>query len=235
MKIAGIQNVTLIDYPSKIACTIFLLGCNFRCGFCHNPELVVEKNDNEISQKEVLSYLEKKRRYLDGVCITGGEPLLSLDKDFVKRIKALGYLVKLDTNGSFPERLKEFVDDDLIDFVAMDVKASRENYSKVVCANVDITKVEESIKIILNSGIDYEFRTTIVLEVHDISEMLKIAEWLRVLDEGGNPKRFVLQGFRNQGKFIDEKYKLKKDVEKDFLLKLQDAVKSYFGEVEVRV
>ncbi|HKL23166.1 MAG TPA: radical SAM protein, partial [Candidatus Nanoarchaeia archaeon] len=109
MKIKGIQKTTLIDYPGKIACTLFLFGCNFRCGFCHNPELVIKEEVQDIDEKEILNFLEKRKGKLEGVCITGGEPFLTLDKNFIKKIKEKGYFVKIDTNGSFPEKLKDFI------------------------------------------------------------------------------------------------------------------------------
>src|SRR3989338_8819499 len=130
MLIKGLQKLTLIDYPGNVACTVFLHGCNFRCGFCHNPELVNNPSlaGRTIPEKEVLDFLERLRGVLDGVCFTGGECLISLDKSFVRKVKEMGYFVKIDTNGSFPDKLKEFIDEKLVDFVAMDVKASPEKY-----------------------------------------------------------------------------------------------------------
>lgn len=234
MKIAGLQKVTLIDYPEKIACTIFLYGCNFRCGFCHNPELVIEPVKEIINEKEVLSYLEKKKKYLDGVCITGGEPLLSLDIEFLKKIKELGFKIKIDTNGSFPDKLREIIQAELVDYIAMDIKSSKNKYNWVVGPGFDLEKIEESIKLIAESGVDYEFRTTIVEGIHDVVEAKEIAVWLNELI-GKKPRKFVLQGFRNQGKFIDGKYKLVKDVEEEFLLKLKNYIKDYFERIDIRV
>jgi len=234
MKIAGLQKVTLIDYPEKIACTIFLYGCNFRCGFCHNPELVIEPVKEIINEKEVLSYLEKKKKYLDGVCITGGEPLLSLDIEFLKKIKELGFKIKIDTNGSFPDKLREIIQAELVDYIAMDIKSSKNKYNWVVGPGFDLEKIEESIKLIAESGVDYEFRTTIVEGIHDVVEAKEIAVWLNELI-GKKPRKFVLQGFRNQGKFIDVKYKLVQNIEEDFLLGLKDFIEEYFEKVEIRV
>lgn len=234
MKICGLQKTTLIDYPGKIACTIFLYGCNFRCGFCHNPELVIERNDNTISKQEILDFLNKRKKYLEGVCITGGEPLMNLEKDFLNEIKKLGYLIKLDTNGSFPERLKEFINEGLIDFISMDIKSSLEKYSYVSSSEVDIKKIKESIRIIINSNIDYEFRTTILENIHDKEEVKKIALLLDNLAET-KVKKYVLQGFKNSGKFIDLKYKFKRDVSEDYLLKLKQEVIEFFEDIEIRV
>lgn len=232
MKIAGIQKLTLIDYPDKMACTLFLHGCNFRCGFCHNPELVVELCNEQLTETEVLSFLDKRRKYLDGVCITGGEPLMSLDKEFLKKIKEKGYLIKIDTNGSFPDRLKEVLD--LFDYVAMDIKSSKDKYNWVSNSGVEVELIEESIKLIVESGLDYEFRTTLVEGIHNSDEVRKTGEWLNDLI-GKKPKKYVLQGFKNFGKFIDEKYKEKPSMREDFVYKLKDIAEDFFEEVEVRV
>src|SRR3989338_8960504 len=132
MKIAGIQKMTLIDYPDKIACTFFTFCCNFKCGYCHNPELVIRKGIiNNYPIEECLDFLKRKRKYLDGVCITGGEPLINHDiKDFLFKIKKMGYLIKIDTNGSNPDRLKEIIDEKLVDYVAMDIKSDKEKYKQ---------------------------------------------------------------------------------------------------------
>ena len=232
MKIKEIQKLTLIDYPGRLACVLFLSGCNFRCGFCHNPELVLQEFGENISEEEALRFLEKRKMQLDGVCITGGEPLLSLDKYFLKQIKNLGYFIKIDTNGSFPDKLKELVDEGLVDYVAMDIKASREKYKEVVNAEVDLEKIERSIKII--SGLsNYEFRTTIVEGVHDVEEVKRIGEWLnRVVER--KPRKFFLQGFRNKGKFIDESFNEKKDTTEEILDEMKENAEDYFEEVGVR-
>ena len=233
MKIKGLQKLTLIDYPGKLACTIFLFGCNFRCGFCHNPELVLNKLGGNISEQEVLDFLEKRKKYLEGICITGGEPLLTLEKNFLEKIKSLGYKIKLDTNGSFPEKLEEFVSEGLIDFVSMDIKSSKENYLKVSNSKIEIEKIEKSIKLI--SGLkDYEFRTTILEEIHTTEEMEKIGKWLNELI-GKRPKKYFLQGFKNNGKFIDQKYQNKIDVTEVFLERLKQKIECYFEEVGIRV
>jgi pyruvate formate lyase activating enzyme len=231
MKICGLQKTTLIDYPKKIACTIFLYGCNFRCGFCHNPELVIEENNNVFSEEEILEFLDKRKKYLEGVCITGGEPFLTLEKNFLREIKKREYLIKIDTNGSFPERLKEMIDEGLVDFVAMDIKASKENYGKTINADIPIEKIEESIKLISKLE-NYEFRTTVVDGMHDIEEMKKIARWLNELI--GKPKKYSLQGFKNSGKVLDEKFKDKKNTSEKFLKEIQEEIKGSFEEIEIR-
>ncbi|MEJ2267606.1 MAG: anaerobic ribonucleoside-triphosphate reductase activating protein [Nanoarchaeota archaeon] len=233
MKIAGIQKTTLIDYPGKIACTLFLYGCNFRCGFCHNPELVLYNPEKVYFEEEILEFLEKRKHQLEGICICGGEPLLSLDLEFLKKIKSLGYLIKIDTNGSFPEKLKKIIEKKLVDFVAMDVKSSKENYKKLINSKIDLEKIEESIKLISLLG-NYEFRTTIIEGVHDLEDVKKIAIWLNEII-GKKPKKFCLQCFKNGGKFIDESFSKKKNTSKEFLEYLKKGIESYFEKVVVRI
>ncbi len=235
MKIKGIQKTTLIDYPGKIACTIFLFGCNFRCGFCHNPELVLKTNSQDISEKEILEFLEKRKKQLEGVCITGGEPLLSLKKDFVRKIKNLGYAIKIDTNGSLPEKLKEFLDGGLIDYVAMDLKSSKENYSKVVGVEIDIGKIEESIKLLFSSKVNYEFRTTIVKRFHDEKEMKNLFAWISSLVGNKKLKNYSLQGFVNKGKLLDMNFEKEINVFEKDLLPFKKIAEEFFEKVVLRV
>ena len=233
MQIGGLQKLTLIDYPKKIACSIFLFGCNFKCDFCHNPELVFPVKDKlSFTEEEILDFLEKRKKYLEGVCITGGEPLLNLDPNFLRKIKGLGYFIKIDTNGSFPEKLKQLIDEKLVDFVAMDIKSSKENYDKITNSKIDIDKIEKSVKLI--SGLNaYEFRTTIIEGIHDVGEVKKIAIWLNEVI-GRKPKKFYLQGFKNQRKLLDEAFKKKENTSEKFLNELKEEVKDYFGRVEIR-
>jgi pyruvate formate lyase activating enzyme len=232
--IKGLQKLTLIDYPGKIACTVFLFGCNFRCGFCHNPELVVKPNPETYSEEEVLDFLEKRKEQLNGICFTGGEPLLTLKKDFVKKIKKLGYFVKIDTNGSNPKKLKEFLENKLVDYIAMDLKASPEKYSSVINTKAPIKKLEESIKLIIKSKIDYEFRTTILKRFHDKEELEKIGKWIIKLTKGKKPKKYFLQGFVNKGKLIDEDFRSEPNVYENYLKELKPVAEEFFGKVGIR-
>ena len=187
MLIGGLQKTSLLDYPDKISAIIFTQGCNFRCGYCHNPELIAFSN-NSIAENEVFDFLSLRKGKLDGVVITGGEPCLQADlKTFIKKIKSLGFLVKLDTNGSFPNILKSVLED--IDYVAMDIKAPLEKYSQIAKANIDTVKIQESIDLIIQSGIDYEFRTTVVKSQLDFSDFEKIGELIK------GAKRYYLQKF----------------------------------------
>ena len=198
MRILGFQKMTMLDFPGKIACTLFTAGCNFRCPFCHNAPLVTHIDGQEFSQEEILSYLNKRKGMLDGVCITGGEPLLWKDtRDLIIKIKELGYAVKLDTNGSFPEVLKSLVNDKLVDYVAMDVKNSPEKYALTADADTSVVeKVDESIKFLLSGVVDYEFRTTVVKEFHTPADFEKIGKWIEGAD------KYYLQAFVDSGDLI---------------------------------
>jgi pyruvate formate lyase activating enzyme len=232
MKIKAIQEVTLIDYPGEIACTLFFYGCNFRCGFCHNPELVLKSNEKDYSKDTILKFLKKRQGELEGVCITGGEPLMTLEKSFLQKIKDLNYLIKLDTNGTFPDKLKELIDNKLIDFISMDVKSSQDKYNEITNSKVNLKNIEKSMKLISNLK-NYEFRITILEKFHDEKEIQKIAIWLNKII-GKKPKKFVLQGFKNKGKFIDKKYNKIKDTKENYLKNLKNSIKDYFEEIEIR-
>jgi len=174
MRIGGLQKTSFLDYPHQMACVIFTVGCNFRCPFCHNKELVDSKLVNEqISELDIFNFLEQRKNLLEGVVITGGEPTLQVDlEDFIKKVKAMGYKVKLDTNGTNPEILEKLIKDKLLDFVAMDIKNDWENYDKTVGVKSNLEKIKKSVKIIKESGLGYQFRSTIVRGIHDL-EMIK--------------------------------------------------------------
>ena len=181
MEIHGFNKTTLLDYPEHIAATVFTGGCNFRCPFCHNGELVLDPGCQPlIPEEEVLAYLKKRQGILQGVCVTGGEPTLQKDlKDFLRKIKELGYPIKLDTNGYMPGVLWDLMQEHLIDYVAMDIKASRDNYARAAgLPHMDISRIEESIGILKSSGIPYEFRTTVVRGIHTVVEFEKIGKWI---------------------------------------------------------
>ena len=189
MKLSGIQKLTLLDFPGKVACTLFTPGCNFRCPFCHNASLVFSCVQN-ITEEEVLSFLKKRVGILDGVCITGGEPLLQKDiAVLLAQIKALGFLVKLDTNGAFPERLEPLLVEKLVDYVAMDIKAGRRNYHTAIgLPTVDLDSIERSVTLLKTSGVDHEFRTTTVKGIHSMKDFEDIAVWL-----AGEEKYYIQQ------------------------------------------
>ncbi len=233
MRITGLQKFTLIDYPGKIACTLFMQGCNFRCGFCHNPELVIDSGSKNYDEKEILDFLEKRKKQLEAVCITGGEPLISLDLDFLKKIKKLGYFIKIDTNGSFPGMLKKLLDLKLLDYVAMDIKASKEKYKEITNSNVDLSKIEESIRLVASLE-NYEFRTTIIEGKHSEDEIEKMMRWMKNLT-GKKLKNFSLQGFKNSGKLLNESFKKEKNTSEKYLEDLKRIAEKYFENVEIMV
>ena len=226
MKIGGFQKMTMLDFPGKIACTIFTYGCNLRCPFCHNSSLVIEEAEL-ISVDEILTYLERRKRLLDGVCITGGEPLLQPDIfELMEKIKKIGLLVKLDTNGAYPEKLKEALERGLVDYIAMDIKNSKEKYPLTTGIDaLDISPFEKSVEIIMNSGVDYEFRTTIVKEFHTVEDMKKIGEWIR------GAKRYFLQGFVDSGALIGKGCSAH---EKNTLEAFRDALLAYIPTTQLR-
>jgi pyruvate formate lyase activating enzyme len=203
--------------------------CNFKCGFCYNSSLVFDAETGvKISEKEALVFLDERKNFLDGACISGGEPTLHAGlPEFCAKIKAKGLLVKLDTNGSNPEMLKILVEKKLVDFVAMDIKASKEKYSLVCGTKIDLEKISESIGIIKNSGIDYEFRATVVPFLEE-KDLLKIGEWLN------GSKKFVLQQFHNEMPLIDKKLQKIASYSPEQLKKFAEKLKPFFEKIEVR-
>lgn len=192
MEFVGIEKFSLVDYEGKVSCVLFFAGCNFRCPFCHNSSLINSKNNNPISFNSILEFLLTRRGLIDAVVISGGEPTLMDDlKDNISQIKALGYLIKLDTNGTNPIVLKDLIESNLIDYVAMDIKNSLEKYPLTTAAKVDLENIKESIGIIINSGIDHEFRTTVVKEFHSLEDMEKIASLIK------GAKKMRIQKFVN--------------------------------------
>lgn len=204
MKLGGLQKLTLLDFPGHTACTVFTVACNFRCPFCHNASLVLGGHGgaDDVNEEEFFSFLEKRKGILDGVAVTGGEPTLQKDlKPFLRRIKDMGFAVKLDTNGYAPEILKEILDEGLSDHVAMDIKSSREGYAKVSGVNgIDLSKIEKSIELLKNSNVTYEFRTTAVKGLHTAADFLKIGKWI------GNVPLYFIQQYVDSGDIIESGY-----------------------------
>jgi pyruvate formate lyase activating enzyme len=232
MTIGGLQKLTLIDYPGHIAATVFTVGCNFRCPFCHNPELVLGTCNMEHGtrmEKDFFELLENRKGKLEGVCITGGEPTIQPDIfKFIEKIKSFGYKVKLDTNGSRPDVLRLLYAQNLLDFVAMDIKNSLNNYGKTTNSKVDVERIKLSVDLIRNSGIDYEFRTTVVPGIHIEKDFLEVAKWLK------GSKKYVLQAFEDKGKILDSRLKKKTKGKKLDLDKIAKNIEKYFGKIEIR-
>ncbi|MDD3614220.1 MAG: anaerobic ribonucleoside-triphosphate reductase activating protein [Candidatus Pacebacteria bacterium] len=224
MEIGGLQKTTLIDYPGKIACTVFLIGCNFRCPFCYSAELVLPekiKDQPRIDEKDFFRFLKERREYLQGVVVCGGEPTIHSDlPDFLAKIKKMGYFVKLDTNGTQPQVLKSLIDKKLVDYIAMDIKAPLDDrYDRATGVHVDITKIKASIELIKQGSIDYEFRTTVVPTLHSLEDILTIARQL------APAKRFYLQNFRPE-KTLDEKFLSIKPFAEEELEKIAEQIRS---------
>ncbi len=209
MNIAGLYKTTLLDYPEHIATSIFTVGCDFCCPFCHNRDLVISREDRKtdlIPQEEILRFLESRKKILTGVCISGGEPTMQLDlKEFIRQIKAMGYAVKLDTNGHHPEVLKGLLSANLVDYIAMDIKNSTDKYAITTgCQYIDYNKIEKSIQLILDAGntetpaISYEFRTTVIKELHTEVDLIEIGK--RISGKG----RYYLQSYEENGNVIQK-------------------------------
>ena len=228
MKINGFQKLTLLDFPGHTACTIFTGGCNLRCPFCHNALLVTEEDElEEYPEEEILAFLKKRQGILDGVAITGGEPLMQRDiRAFIEKVRALGYAVKLDTNGTFPKQLRELTDAGLLDYVAVDIKNSREKYAETTgMRELNLSGIEETVRLLLQGRVPYEFRTTVVREFHTPEDIQKIGEWIR------GAERYVLQHFEDSGNLIGKNMH---PVSKEEMMEMQRIVQNYVGSAEVR-
>lgn len=228
MRIQGLQKLTLLDFPEHVACTVFTAGCNFRCPFCHNASLVVDiKKENEITEEEFFRFLEKRKGVLDGVCVSGGEPLLQTGIEiFLRKIKDMGYAVKLDTNGSFPDKLRHLVELNLVDYVAMDIKNSPELYGITVGVEpLDIVSVQKSVSYLKEGHVPYEFRTTVVKHYHTKEAFEQIGQWIM------GTEKYFLQSFVDSGDLINGKTKGCSEEEmKELLL----AVQKYVPQAKLR-
>lgn len=203
MKIFGLQKLTLLDYPGKVACTAFTGGCNFCCPFCHNASLVINPDaTGAMDEDEFLRFLQKRVKVLDGVCISGGEPLLQPDIELLMRhIKKLGLSIKLDTNGSFPSLLKHLIDNKLVDYVAMDIKNSKKNYFKTIGTDkIPLESIEKSADLLMKKVVPYEFRTTVVRQLHTAEDFIAIGQWL------SKDSPYYLQAFVDSGDLIEENF-----------------------------
>ena len=197
MNITGLQKMTLLDYPGKVACTVFLQGCNYACPFCHNSPLLPFEGESFMEEAELLAFLEKRKGILDGVCITGGEPTMYAGlENLLRSIKALGYAVKLDTNGSSPGVLRHLAEEKLVDYVAMDVKNSPSRYGETVgVPGLKLASVEESLRFLIGGAVAYELRTTLVQQLHDEAALVDMGKWLCSLVADKKPAALYLQSF----------------------------------------
>lgn len=230
MLISGFQKSTLLDYPGKLACLVFTYGCNLRCEYCHNPELVIQpfRKDIAVSEEDIFSFLQKRESLIDGVVITGGEPTLQKDLiPFIKKIKDMGFLVKLDTNGTNSKVVKKILDLDIVDYWAMDVKYDREIYIQNLETKVNYEEIEKSIKLIMENSKDYEFRTTYVKGIHTIDSANGIGELIK------GSKRYYIQNFRS-GKTINPILNSRNSFTQEELEKLKKTMEKYVKDVEIR-
>ena len=228
MRIAGIQKLTLLDYPGKVACTVFLSGCNLRCPYCHNPGLVLPErgNESEMPVAEVEAFLARRKGTLDGVCVTGGEPTLQPELPaFLEKLRCLGFAIKLDTNGTNPEMLKVLMHDGILDYVAMDIKNSPERYRET-CGGADVlSKVQESAGLLLNGATGFEFRTTVCKPLHTERDMAQIGRWLK------GAKRYFLQAFVDSGDLVSGGVQAHT---RDELTRLRQTVLPYIPNTQLR-
>ena len=228
MKIGGFQKTSLLDYPDEVSAIIWTVGCSFSCPFCYNKDLV-EGRVGLFPEEEIFSFLEKRKGLVDGLVITGGEPLIQDDiVEFCQKVKKIGYLIKIDTNGMHPDKLKELIDKKLVDYVAMDVKAPKEKYDELSGVKTDISKIEKSIDIIKNSVPDYEFRTTLVPKLLKKEDIIEIAKWL----EGS--KNFYLQQFKGDVTTISPECKGLTPYPNEYLLETLEEIKPFFKHCELR-
>ena len=226
MLIKGFQKTTLLDFPSKVASTVFTGGCNFRCPFCHNASLVTHIDSEYISEEDIFAYLKKRKVILDGVCITGGEPLLQKDiGDFCQKLRELGLLIKLDTNGSQTDKLRELADAGLVDYIAMDIKNSKALYAKTCGLSEFPSDIEKSVNFIMNAGIPYEFRTTVVRELHTKESIRELSVWI------SGATHYYLQSFKDSGDLISDGLSAYTDAEMEELLEI---AKEYVPSAQLR-
>ena len=224
MKIGGLQKLTLLDFPEKVACTVFLQGCNFRCPFCHNSSLL--RGIDAFSEEGLFAFLKKRQGLLDGVAITGGEPLLSEGiTEFIQKIKALGYAVKLDTNGSFPTRLSALMQAGLLDYVAMDIKNAPEKYDATASCTGALAPVKESLALLRSGNVPYELRTTVVDELHEEADFLEIGRWL------AGEERYFLQEFKDSGDILQAGLHAASE---EKMLRCLELVKTYIPNAQLR-
>jgi len=231
MLFGGLQRTTLVDYPGKVAATIFTAGCNFRCPYCHNPELVLPeliKKQPKITEKEILEFLEERQKLLEGVCITGGEPTIQSDLiDFIKKVKDLGFLVKLDTNGSCPNVLNSLIEGKLIDYIAMDIKAPKQKYELFIEDENIVDNIDKSIELLKQDKIDYEFRTTLAPNILEEQDILAIVNWIQFAP------RYFLQRFKNS-KVLNEKFKNLQPWSEQRIKNILKKIKPYFSKCDIR-
>lgn len=227
MRIDGLQTLTLLDYPGKVACTVFTSGCNMRCPFCHNASLVCGEVPPFMEKEEFFAFLKKRTGVLDGVCVTGGEPLLQEGLiPFLLEVKEKGFTTKLDTNGLLHDRLRAVVEAGAVDYVAMDIKNCKARYAETAgVPGLDLAPIEKSVQFLMEGSVDYEFRTTVVKELHNKADFDEIGRWLK------GAKRYFLQSFKDSGDILSPELS---PMEKADLLEIRDRLRAEIPGVELR-
>ena len=229
MNIGGLQKTSLLDYPNKLSAIIWTVGCNFRCPYCYNIQLLDQNFKDLINEEEILEFLKKRVGKLEAVSITGGEPLLDNDIfNFIKKIKKLNYFIKIDTNGSFPNKLKKLIDENMVDFISMDVKAPKYKYDIISGVKVKIENIQKSIDLIMNSSNNYEFKTTIVPPILNKNDIVEIAKWIK------GAKQYYIQQFKNDTQILSDTIKNIDPYPIEYLKDIKNEIKSYFDKCEVR-
>ena len=230
LHIKGIQKMSLVDFEPYAVTTLFFGNCNWRCPYCQNPDLITKFNElPDINPEEVLEFLKSRKKWIDGVCITGGEPTLNKDlPDFIKKIKEIGLLVKFDTNGSNPKMLEHLIKDKIIDYIAMDIKSSLEGYDNATKVKVNKGDIKKSVELIKKKDIDYEFRITVVPDLFNKEDADKMGKWLK------GAKRFYIQQFRGSMGVLDLGYANKNPFSAQELREFRGILKKYMGMVEIR-
>lgn len=229
--IKGIQKTSLIDYPGKVSAVIFTSGCNMRCPFCQNPDLVLDSKEfPELDEKKIMEFLKGRKNWISGVVLTGGETLIYPDIiELIEKIKGIGLEIKLDTNGLNPTLLKKIIESKLVNYIAMDIKSDKEHYPQASgLANIDIRKIEESVDLIRASSIDYEFRSTVVPDFFNEEIIRHVGEWLQ------GSKRYFLQQFRSTTPLLDKSFEGKTPYDEKVLNVFREIMKEYVSEVEIR-
>ena len=228
MNIGGLQKTSLLDYPDILCAIIWTMGCNFRCPFCYNKQLVLKKTEI-IPEEEILYFLKKRKGVLEGLSISGGEPLLQENiVNFIEKVKKMNYLIKIDTNGAFPGKLKELIDKKLVDYVSMDIKAPKKKYDKLAGVKTNILKLEQSINLIKNKASDYEFKTTVIPGLLNREDIVEIAKWLK------GSKKFYLQQFKNDTPLVSSKMMDVVPYSKEKLNEMLQKVKPFFKSCSLR-
>jgi pyruvate formate lyase activating enzyme len=230
LPVKGFQKMSMVDYPGKLCSVVFVANCNFRCPYCQNPDLILNyRNLPSIPERKVLEYLKKRRKWVDGVCITGGEPCLHEDlAGFIRKLKSMRFLVKLDTNGSNPEILGDLIRNRFLDYIAMDIKAPLKRYSEVAGVKVNVLNVRKSAALVMKSGIDYEFRTTVLPRLFGEDDMVSIGRWLK------GARLYCIHQFRSLVT-LDKAYQKEKAYPEEKLWEFARIAGPYFDRVEVRV